>query len=183
LLQIVSVFVLSLFNGWINWFSLFAGIIIGLLLFIGLNFVDPLLPVFPGIVAFFVNCITISSVEIFRRCYYKTKSYKFIYPPEDLPQLEPWRFKWCIVVYVVLGILSVPWFFPRTSSISTILGLPLWTVITLVITLTMGFFGFIVLKFYWVVKSQTYLPVEDDPYLSTEVSLVEPEQSDDEEYN
>ena len=68
---------------------------------------------------------------------------------ESRKEEEPCRKRWIWFVYVLLFVLSVPWYLPGDTPILIWWGLPAWVVISLVITIGIALFTVFVIGKYW----------------------------------
>ena len=62
---------------------------------------------------------------------------------------EPRVHSWIWAVYVLLFVVSVPWYLPRTSTLHLWFGLPHWVAISLAASLSIAVFTAWVIRHYW----------------------------------
>lgn len=65
------------------------------------------------------------------------------------PRDEPRRHPWVWTVYALLYGLSIPWYLPPGAIPRKWLGLPRWTVVSILATLAIALFTVFVIHRYW----------------------------------
>ncbi len=75
---------------------------------------------------------------------------------------EPCRKRWIWFVYVLLFVLSVPWYLPGDTPTLIWWGLPAWVVLSLVMTMGIALFTVFVVGKYWHQEDEHHELISED---------------------
>jgi multidrug efflux pump subunit AcrB len=65
---------------------------------------------------------------------------------------EPIHYPWIWITLVVIVLIMVPWYFPKSAVYPVIFGFPLWAFVSLVMSAVLSAFLSYVLKHYWIME-------------------------------
>jgi len=162
LVQLVPSYFCALFCENLHWQGFFFGLLGSWIILVILIATKVSLPIFPGLICLGFNILVVIVVQLYYNRVLKRSSHSVLYPVELLPTDEPAKHYWIWIVIVTLFVFAAPWYLPSGLQTPVVWGLPLWCLVSVILSLFISIFGSVVLRLYWSGKEMEYQHLDSD---------------------